>query len=370
MRIVHIVASLEPKHGGPSVSVPKIANAMAEFATEIQLLSTSPQGDTQHLDGPCPQHVFPRERPQAICPSSGLRHHLDRTEADILHSHGLWLRTLHYAHRRATSLTVPHVISPRGMLTPWARNQGRWKKWCAERIIHPRALEAARGWHATSPQEAEEIRSIGYRQPICVAPNGVEPPTADALQKAEAYWRAACPDAWTRPTALFYSRFHHKKRVLELIDIWVRQAPKDWLLLLVGIPQEYSIEQLRDYVIRSSGGGRILVYDGTETPPPYVAACLFLLPSHSENFGLVVAEALAHGLPVMVTDTTPWEAVNETDCGWCGPWVHFPEAMKAALDLGEATLRTRGLLAKEWVIHHYSWRKSAEKLFEFYKTLL
>ena len=369
MRIVQIVASLEARHGGPSISVPKLANAMAEFEPTIELLATGPERATRRVAAPCPQQIFPRGWPESLCPCRGLARYVANVEADILHSHGLWLRPLHYVHRRSRQRGIPHVISPRGMMAPWAWENRRWKKQLAEALIHPGALRAARGWHATSAEEAEDIRRLGFKQPICIAPNGVEAPAEAALAEAREYWQRVCPEAWTRPTALFFSRFHRKKRVLELIDLWLQHAPADWLLLMVGIPQEYSVEQLQAYIIRNSGGGRIIVHDGTNAPPPYVAGCLFLLPSHSENFGLVVAEALAHGLPVLVTDTMPWAAVNQTDYGWCGPWEQYASALKAALALGPDTLRSRGVQAKDWVIREYSWRQSARRVLDFYQSL-
>jgi glycosyltransferase involved in cell wall biosynthesis len=236
-------------------------------------------------------------------------------------------------------------------------------------ILHPGALHHATGWHATSAGEAEEIRALGFKQPVCLAPNGVAVALPAEEEAARTYWRENCPEAFARPTALFYSRFHRKKRVLELIDLWLAHAPSEWLLLLVGIPQEYTVEQLQSYVLRNSGGGRVLVHDGTEAPPPYAAASLFLLPSHSENFGLVVAEALAHGLPALVTDTTPWQALNATDYGWCGPWEHYREALLATLAQGPDRLHARGAAARDWVVREYSWEKSARLLADFYASL-
>jgi glycosyltransferase involved in cell wall biosynthesis len=369
MRIVQIVPSIEPRHGGPSVSVPALATGLARLGHDVSLLSTGAPSDrvagVEHLS----VSVFPREWPQAFCPSAGLRKYLHQLPADVLHSHGLWLRTLHYAHRQARREGLRHVISPRGMMAPWAWNHHRWRKEFCARFVHPGALAAAHGWHATSQAEADEIRARGFTQPVCVAPNGVAAPSSVELERAEAYWRQACPEAFQQPTALFYSRLHPKKRVLELIDLWLDRAPRDWLLLVVGIPETYTVTQLNDYVHRSIGRDRIRVFDGTSVPPPYVAATLFLLPSHSENFGLVVAEALAHGLTAIVTDTTPWRTLDEAGHGWCVPWGKFPEVLDAALSEAPAALRQRGNGARAWVLAEYSWEKCASQLADFYARL-
>ncbi len=369
MRIAQIVPSLESRHGGPSVSVPAVSAGLAQIGHEVTLLATGRSSDAPEPEDRLTVRTFPRDWPASICPSSGLRKYLQKLSTDVVHSHGLWLRPLHYAHQLSRQRHVCHVISPRGMMAEWAWNHHRARKAFADRFIHPGALFAAHGWHATSRSEAEDIRARGYSQPICLAPNGVKAPSAASLDEASAHWRRACPEAFRQRTALFYSRLHPKKRVLELIDLWLEQAPRDWLLLVVGIPETYSVAQLSEYVHRASAGDRVRVFDGTDVPPPYVAASLFLLPSHSENFGLVVAEALAHGLPAIVTDTTPWEAIQRNGFGACVPWDEFAPALRATLGETPESLRALGTKARAWVLAEFSWEKSARLLADFYAQL-
>jgi glycosyltransferase involved in cell wall biosynthesis len=169
--------------------------------------------------------------------------------------------------------------------------------------------------------------------------------------------------------ALFYSRFHSKKRVIELIDLWLERAPSQWLLLLVGIPEEYSADTLERYVLKNSGQGRVRAFNGLGRPDPYAVASLLLLPSHNENFGLVVAEAMASGVPVLVTDTTPWRAIARREIGWCVPWADFGDALAAATAEPADQRRARGDQARTWVVNEFSWDRSARQLGEFYATL-
>ena len=368
MRLTHILPSLEPQYGGPSRAVPSLTAAQARLGHDVALLTTGPAAETR-AEGGSSVHVFPRGRPETICPSGELRSYLRTHECDCLHAHGLWLRTLHYAHERAGTLGIPFIIAPRGMMSHWAWHHHRWKKKLAEHFIHPGAFAAARGWHATSTVEADDIRARGFTQPVCVAPNGVTRPEPADVAGAADYWRAACPAAFARPTALFYSRFHRKKRVIELIDLWLAHAPADWLLLMVGIPQTYGVAELSHYVDQQSGADRVEIFDGTSRPAPYPAAALFLLPSHSENFGLAVAEAMAHGLPVVVTDTMPWAALNQNQTGWCVPWAHYAPALRAALGESAEARRARGAAACKWVLAEFSWEKSAQLLLQFYAGL-
>jgi len=172
-----------------------------------------------------------------------------------------------------------------------------------------------------------------------------------------------------RPIALFYSRFHQKKRLIELVDTWLDVAPKDWLLLVVGIPEDYSPRMIEDYVLRRGQSGRVRAFDGAGHPAPYPIASLFLLPSHGENFGLSIAEALAHGVPALVTDTTPWSGLNREGCGWCVPWSDYAATVRSATSEGVDALRQRGAAGRGWVLREYSWELSARTLLEFYATL-
>jgi glycosyltransferase involved in cell wall biosynthesis len=255
------------------------------------------------------------------------------------------------------------------MMAPWAWRHHRWKKCLAGRFVHRGALAAVAGWHATSEAEAGDIRRLGFRQPVCVAPNGVTPPSAAEASAAREFWLKHCPDLSDRPAALFYSRFHPMKRVIEIIDLWLDHAPASWLLLLVGIPEEYSVRALREYVYRAGGEERVAVFDGTDRPPPYAVAELMLLPSHSENFGLVVAEALSHGLPVLATDTTPWRELEARGAGLCVPWENFGPALAGLLGEGTERLRARSAAARAWAQAEFAWEKSAATLAAFYEGL-
>jgi glycosyltransferase involved in cell wall biosynthesis len=365
----HIVPSLEARHGGPSKSVLNLATALASSGEQVELLATEPGAGWHRTDGGLEIRTFHRDWPRPVCRSAGLRSYLRTAKADIVHHHSIWLRTLHYAHGAARRLGAALVVSPRGMMNQWAWDHHSHRKALARALIHPGAFEAADGWHATSESEADSLRSLGFRQPVCVAPNGVAAPSAEESAAAAAYWRKMVPEAAQRPVALFYSRFHQKKRLLELIDTWLEFGPGDWLLLIVGIPDEYTPRMIEDYVLRSGQHGRVRAYDGEGRPPPYGIASLFLLPSHSESFGLSIAEALAHGVPALVTDATPWAALNKVGAGWCVPWPEFGAAIRAATTEGLDSLRRRGSAGSEWVLREYSWEKSARVLSDFYAGL-
>lgn len=370
MRVCHIVPSIEERHGGPSKSVRALAEAQAKQEETVDLLTTVEPGQPgpDLSVGAARLSVFPRQTPLRFCRSAGLRRHLLAQPLDCVHHHALWLLPLHYAHEAAHRRGIPLVISPRGMFSGWAYRHHRWRKKFAELFVHPGAFEDAAGWHATSEEEAREIRALGFPQPICVSPNGVALPANPALAAARQAWLAACPALAGRRVALFYSRFHRKKRVRELIDLWASAPRGDWVLLLAGLPEEYSVAELQPHAARAGATG-IVVADSTGLPAPYAVAELFLLPSHSENFGLVVAEALAAGVPALVTDTTPWRALPANEAGWCVPWPDYPRALDQALALPAARLAALGSKGRAWVAQDFTWELAAARLLEFYRQL-
>lgn len=371
MRIAHLVATLDARHGGPSRSVRATAIALAARGHEVELLTTGDAERERKEDG-ITIREFRRDPPRMLVISAALGRHLKENAYDVIHAHGLWTRHLHYARRAAADFGARFVISPRGMLAPWALSHHGIRKRIARRLLHPGAMSGADGWHATSAGEADEIRAARFTQPVCVAPNGVEIPSAAELDAARAWWRAAHPSLegpGLPGVALFHSRFHKKKRVLELLALWASLPDTGWILALVGIPEDYTVASLEAHAARLGLAGRVIVADGTSTPLPYAIADLFVLPTHSENFGLVVAEALAAGVPALVTDSTPWSALGDRRAGWCVPWESFGESLKSALATPREALRATGANGREWVAKEFSWKGTAHLLEQFYSHL-
>jgi glycosyltransferase involved in cell wall biosynthesis len=379
--VLHLVPSLDPRHGGPSRTVPALAAAQLAAGACVNLVTVGPvpDGFARRFPG-LPVHSFPaRPGPlgSTFACASGLAEFLHRTPARALHAHGVWQRPLHYAAVAAARHRVPLVIAPRGMLEPWARSHHAWKKRLAAAFVHPGAFAAASGWHATSPQEADNLRALPalllaprsqLPAPICVAPNGVDLPDPAAAAPARAAWLAAYPKLHDTRVALFYGRLHRKKRVAELVALW-RSAPRDgWTLLLAGIPGDYSVADLRN-LAGDDARSPVVVADGSSLPPPYPLAHLFLLPSHSENFGQAVAEALASSLPALVTDTLPWRELDAVGAGRCVPWADYPAALAELLALPASALAAQGARGRDWAPSAFSWRASARALLDFYPAL-
>lgn len=376
--VLHVTSSVDPRHGGPSRTVPALAAAQAALGARVALacLAPLPPGFAETHPG-LAVHAFPAAPGplgSTFCFSAGLAAFLAATPARAIHAHGLWLRPLAHAARAARRHRAPLVLAPRGMLEPWALRHHAWKKRLAAATLHPGAVSSVSGWHATAAQEAEALRALPAwlgapaAAPACVAPNGIAAPDPAAAAPARAAWLAAYPQLHDTRVALFYGRFHRKKRVAELIELW-RSAPRPgWTLLVAGLPGDYSLAALRA-LAGDSPAAPVVVADGAPLPQPYAFADLFLLPSHSENFGQAVAEALAAGVPALVTDTLPWRELDRAGAGRCVAWSDYPTALAALLSSPPETLAAVGDAARAWVLANFTWQSSARRLLAFYPAL-
>jgi glycosyltransferase involved in cell wall biosynthesis len=369
MRVTQVVPSLAPESGGPAENVPRLCAALAARGLEVEMHTI---GEPQQASPPgVSMRVAAGAWPARIGRSPALARALRDVPADLIHAHCLWMLPLGYAAQAARARGVPLVISPRGMLAEWALRRSRFKKLLARFLLHPGAFEQAAGWHATSEQEAAEIRGQGFQQPICVSPNGIEASSEDVSHVRDVYLRLA-PELAGRRIALFYSRFHPKKRVRELLLDFAALAAAhgEWHLLVAGIPEEWSVAVLRAEVQRLGLASRVTVLDGRGLPKPYALSELFVLPTHNENFGRVVAEALAAGVPVLTTTGTPWSGIESVRGGRWVPLEALRGALGELMALRPTELREMGARGRTWVLEHYAWPAVVRPLAEFYRELL
>ena len=234
---------------------------------------------------------------------------------DLTHLHSLWMYPSVVLRRWAQTSRKPAMISPHGMLDPWALNHSRWKKRLALTLFEKGNLQNARCIHALTPNEADSARSLGLRNPIAVIPNGVELPEIAALsESARPIW------AQGKRMVLFLGRIHAKKGLAQLLAGWKQwRSAEGWVLAIAGWDQgghEGELKQLAERLrLRwsSIGGGAAeedsqaadVVFLGPqfgENKARLFRACdAFVLPSFSEGLPMVVLEAWAYRKPVLMT---------------------------------------------------------------------
>ena len=197
------------------------------------------------------------------------------------------------------------------MLESWALKQSYFKKKIFYFLVERYHLKFATFLRATSELEAKTLRNLGYKKIITI-PNSIKIPNQKKKIK---------PKNKKRKQLLFLGRLHPKKGLIELLNSWkyIQNEYKDWELLVCGHDENnYKKEILKK--IKKLNLSRVIIKDfvtGEEKDKVYRSADLFILLSHSENFGLSIAEAFSYCLPVITTTNTPWKKINKYKCGWC-----------------------------------------------------
>lgn len=236
----------------------------------------------------------------------------DLAQADAVHFHGLWEPRHAWWRRECRRAQIPFVVSPHGMLEPWAFRHRGWKKRIYFHLVERRSLAGSRRLHATSTMEALSLRALLRQIPISTVPLGVVTP---ALPSREASRASLGLDADER-CLLFLSRCHPKKGLHDLVAALPRIAggSKEKIRLLVigdgepgyTTPLTAATGRWRT-PLRAEWCGAVW---GDAKWRYLIAADLFCLPTYSENFGLAILEALIAGTPVLTTDATPWSELG------------------------------------------------------------
>lgn len=296
---------------------------------------------------------------------AALMDRLNRSPGAMVHVHGLWSKFEVNVCRAALACNAPLIISPHGMLEPWALSQKKLKKKLAWHLYQKRLVSRADLLIVNSERERRNTRKLGLRNPIAVIANGV---SLDG-------WSESVQRKNPTKTVLFLSRIVPGKGVFELLTAWSQlPALHGYRLRIVGNADpayaaqiQFLLDQLN---LRSTVDIEDALY-GEDKWQAYEDADLFVLPSHSENFGIVIAEALFAGLPVITTDQTPWQRLERTGTGWiCST---SPEDLAVTLDralsLPEKVLSEMGHKAKALAKANYLWKGITKQYITTYEWL-
>ncbi|MDB4408949.1 glycosyltransferase [Akkermansiaceae bacterium] len=198
MRIFHTTASLEPSSGGPARSVPQLALAQARQGAEVGLWSPDPshEGLADLSSGESTKlQIF----------SGNFSQSLDVFGVpDLVHDHGIWLPCHREVVKICNERSIPRIVSPRGMLEPWALNHKKWKKRLAWWLYQKRDLQSAVALHATAEQEVANLQRLGLKKSAIILPNGVDLPVIE---------HGSVTTSSREKTALFLGRTHPIKNL-------------------------------------------------------------------------------------------------------------------------------------------------------------
>lgn len=388
MRILHVIPGLADS-SGPTQAVANLARAQTRLGHEVQVAAIGGRGTDPSAQGfvGVDVHVFPSQVLRYWGYSPPLARWLGESVAafDFVHVHSLWLYPNLATARACVRKSTPYWVRPAGSLEPWCMALHPIRKRLYLRFIERRLMDKSAAVHAVSEQEADHLRAFEFRAPVVCIPNGVSDaflrgaPGRDAARRRFGL-------AGDAPVLLFLSRIHPKKgldilhRAFELV---LRNHPSAVLMIAGPMDHDYAqeVRAMFEPLVRTGSTCFPGELRGADKGAAFAAADAFVLPSHSENFGIVVAEAMATGIPVVTSRNTPWQLLETEGAGFWEPlspeafasrmsWLlSHPDQARSMGDRGRSVARSRfswDAIAGEVVAAYAStgkaWRTSLAKV--------
>ncbi len=365
MKVLQIVPSISKASSGLTSCVPALCHSLSvhDIDVELHVLEKAPEGFRDINIKQYPRHTFPHPHlgrsPEMF---AGLA--ISARNASIVHNNSLWmLPNIYPGQLPRTGFRL--VTSPHGTLAEWALKCSRWRKKAMLLLGQRHALEVTDLFIATSMKEYCEIRNFDLSQPVAVIPNGVVLPSNFPKGSDSTF------------KLVFLSRIHPTKRLDLLLAVWARLVSQfpNWELLIAGPDKENSYAtMLKKYIVSHQVPQCRFVGEQTgEEKWRFLAeADCFVLPTESENFGMVVAEALISGTPVVCSQGAPWEGlVHER----AGRWIplsedSFESTLREVMSLPRSELIAMGERGRAWMQRDFSWDSVGAKMMQAYTWIL
>ena len=366
LKVVHTIPSLKTQAAGPSYSVVRLCQSMNALGIQNSLfaLDDDKRSAEHNFVQLFPEGVGPRRLGRCPKMRDEIWRLANQNQLDLIHNHSLWMMPNVYPGEIARKKGIPLLIAPRGTLSSYAFKSGSWIKKIFWPLVQKPVLTEAHCFHATAFHEYEDIRAMGFKQPVAIIPNGIDVP-AKKEEKS--------PDS---RVVLYVGRLNPIKGLEVLLQSWqkVSLTHTDWSLKLVGPDNNGYLAKLQKIASdldlkRCEFIGPVY---GSNKYRMISAADLLVLPSFSENFGVVVAEALASSTPVITTFGTPWTDLPNKKAGWCveANVTGITEGLNLAMDCDRSTLQKMGEKGKVWMDRDFSWSSVSKKTFETYSWII
>ena len=361
MKIIQVLPGFTT--GGPSYTVPMMCRAMRKAGADVELHFCDSY--TEKIDDIQTYNYglvkLPILKYLAFSPSlkKGLKEACHY--ADVIQTNSLWQYPNFITEFARRGTNCKSVIVPRGTLSKYALSISPLKKNIIMKLGQEAALKNCDMFVATCEEEYKDIRSLGYNSPCAIIPNGIDIPKFE--RPARKVKRVA-----------FLSRIHKKKGIDVLINAWSKLEPifPDWKLAIAGPMTEYGEEMKTlcsslnlknvEFVGALYGNDKINFLQDSE---------LFVLPTHSENWGIAIPEALVCSTPAICTTGAPWEGLVSNKCG---DWIELSvenlfDSMKKIMSLPFEERLEMGKRGYAWVTKDFSWDSIGKKTLDAFNWL-
>lgn len=364
MKILHYIPSIDETSGGVGAYMQLLTRDLGKMC-ELHVMTH--RSDNERVLENCTVHYMDYKwKPWNNCKREFLNL-LNEIRPDVFHTNCCWMPVSALTAMLAHDAGYKVVYTPHGMLEPYAIARHYWtKKLPAILMFQRKGLQVCDLIHSTAETEKTNLLKLGWNDRVCVIPNCVQ---IDDIEMKRSWKR--------KKKVLFLSRVHPKKGVYFLIEA-VGQMKGDfagYTFTIAGPGEEAYVKELKAQAERFGVADQFdfigPVY-AEDKWPLYREADLFVLPTWSENFGIVVPEALASGTPVMTTVGTPWAELNEVGCGWCTEIGTEPtkEALQKFLSCSEAELERMGRRGRKLVEEKYTSETISRQFVNMYKSLM
>ena len=363
MKIIHYIPSIDRMAGGISTYMQVLAKPLGTMA-EVHIMTHASENPLPMEN--CKVHDIPRYRPFSGMWKKAVVDLLDSVKPDIVHVNCCWMPDCAMIQRLAQKRRFKVVLTPHGMLEPWIIKRHYWtRKVPALWLYQKAAVQRADCVQATAESERDNLLKLGYNSNIKVVRLGID---AESIEMKRSWKNSR--------QILFLSRVHVKKGInflVEAADV-LRNELQGYKILVAGEGDADYVEAMKRMIcdrglqdiVQLIGG----VY-GDEKWRLFQTSDFFVLPTHSENFGLAIAESLASGTPVITTVGTPWSDLNSSEAG---AWIEIGteplvETLRRFLSLTEDELETMGRNGRKLIETKYSAHVMAEQMMEVYKSV-
>jgi len=381
MKIVHVISSIDPAQGGPSGGCVRLAAAQSALGhdvhivsyggTEIQKRAFQSAAEVPHFSQirwhllPDPDRV---ERVLCLKGSAQLRSVL--RDASFVHVHGVWEPILKNAASIAKQYYIPYCTEPHGMLDVWSMKQKRLKKRLALLLGYRKMLDGAEFTLALNADEARLLEPLRLKTPILVIPNGIFLEEFAVLPE-KGFFRERMPELDEKRVILFLSRLHTKKGLDILAMAFVRLAKSHPQVDLVVVGPDGGARAGFASLVHQLGiEDRVHLTGplyGEDKLRAFVDASCFCLPSRQEGFSVAITEALACGLPPVISDACHFPEVGTANAGIVVSLdpAEVASALAYVLD-NPAMASIMGKNGQRLVRENYTWPRIAELTIQGY----